>query len=385
MSTPSLRTRSEAALEVLINQVRANPIPSLGLLDGFAGQALFACYADVYKETEFEDTINSFNALQQKLSDMPYKGAYISDGLAGVVWYLQHLYELEMLDDNEALEPLLNGLVKETEIELEAGRYEFLYGAMGLAIALLGTSAEQEAVPRILQVLKDKASKGKTGHYWPSDSEKRNVQLTASHGVLGILFFLLKVYDRGLEQPTCKALVEGLFDYLLPTEFEQPSRSLFPYETGENIEENDSKRVAWCYGDLMIGYGFLWAGKSLSNDSYTTKGLQITNWVAGRKDLKDTACNDAMLCHGAIGVSQAFHRIYQLTQDPKHRETQEYWLGVTLDYLENSDFKAVFFDFDTLEHEVRHSLLEGTAGIGLGLITYLSPELDGWDGVMLLS
>lgn len=384
-SRNNLRKRAEKALEIISQRVLANPIETLGLFDGFAGQSLFVTYIDMYENTEYERTVEYFNILQQKLVNQQGISPYISDGVAGVIWYFQHLYDIELLDDESTFELLLNNTEESIFTELKKGRIEFLYGAMGLAYSLLGTSKEKEVTSRLINILSKSLVSSDIGHYWISDPKQKSSKLAVSHGSLSILFFLLKAYDQNIEREKCKNLINGFISFILSKEFTSPDMSLFPYEVGEDMEEKDSRRVAWCYGDLMIGYGLVWAGKSLNNSTYTKKGIKVIDYIATRRDLEKTACNDPMFCHGAIGISHIFHRIFKYTGSELHKETQEYWLTVTLNYLESSDFKDIFYDFGTLTLTENHSFIEGTAGIGLGLITFLNPKLDAWDSCLLLS
>ena len=379
------KERAKKALGRIQSMVAENPLDDAGLLNGISGQGIYALYWDLFQSNDFETTAYWFDLIQNKLADGHMLSPYMADGTAGIIWYFQHLKDLEVLDDVSAIEPLISTLEQSIELEMNKGELEYLYGAIGMANGLFGTVAEKNASINIITALEIASELNDHGRFWYSDQEKSNVQLTASHGILGIGFFLLKAFDRGIDTERTRRMASEFADYLLSARFEHPDMSLYPYEMNNHEKGKDSKRVAWCYGDLMIGYFFLWAGMSLQNDTYLNEANDILEYSAKRRDLVKVACNDPMICHGSGGVAHIFGRIYEKTNKAIYQETQEYWMDVTLSFLEKSDFKDIYYDFGSESTEVRHSLLEGTSGIGLVLISYLQPDLKDWDASLLFS
>ncbi|MFK8007579.1 MAG: lanthionine synthetase LanC family protein [Saprospiraceae bacterium] len=93
--------------------------------------------------------------------------------------------------------------------------------------------------------------------------------LGMSHGLASTISILCKFAKNKRFAPKSKELLLGAVRYILKNKSENPdSYSCFPNSIAlENNESTKLKgsRLAWCYGDLGIGYSLLEASDILNN------------------------------------------------------------------------------------------------------------------------
>ncbi|RYF13303.1 MAG: hypothetical protein EOO42_18955, partial [Flavobacteriales bacterium] len=158
------------------------------------------------------------------------------------------------------------------------------------------------------------------------------------------------------------------------------------YGYTDNAKAQTGCRLAWCYGDLGICFALYKAALFLKDIKLQADVELMLEHVAQRRNLGANSVADAELCHGAMGISHMFKKIYLLTNKPIFNETATHWLMVSLAMASHEDGLAGFKTFKghTQTWEKNYGFLEGIAGIGLGLISAISDDNDHWDALLLL-
>jgi lantibiotic modifying enzyme len=97
---------------------------------------------------------------------------------------------------------------------------------------------------------------------------------------------------------------------------------------------------------------------------------------------------DAGICHGTAGIAHIFNRLYRTTKQYRFQEAANYWCLETLKMSKFEDGFAGYKTWHTEEYggwQPCNNLLEGIAGIGLSLLSFVMPEDPAWDECLLLS
>jgi lantibiotic modifying enzyme len=385
---PIYSTRDGAGLLVRLQEIGKalatvdNDQPSL--LGGAPGLALFHFY------------------LGQATGDMVEKGfsfPTFSGGLAGLGWTITHLtrqgfFEADLADIlGELTEPLRQSMME----YMKRGEYDYLHGALGIALYFLERSDLPETPGILLALVEELARQAQTdaqgGLKWESEidikTKQRGFNLSLSHGQASIIDILGRMVAAGYGGEQARPLLDGAVTYLLYHELPENTRgtTIFPSRIipGEPLA---GSRLGWCYGDLGAGQVLLRTGLRLGVKSWQEKGLAVLRHSMARRDPREAAINDAGLCHGSAGIAHIYNRLWQETGDAAFAETAQFWYNFTLQLATFSDGLAGYKAWRTPEYGGwvnEAGLLEGVAGIGLTLISALYPLEPAWDRCLLLS
>lgn len=109
-------------------------LSDLGVLGGLSGTAVFQFEYYAYsKQEEFLDNAIEIIEYCVNLINNGYNKPTYCDGLAGFGWTLQFLRDKEYIDFdcNELLKNFDHYLGQQMKVELEAGNFDYLHGALG--------------------------------------------------------------------------------------------------------------------------------------------------------------------------------------------------------------------------------------------------------------
>ncbi len=322
-------------------------------------------------------------------------------GYTGTAWMVERLQD-GFLDPD----PGLNDEVDESLLEtLGLGQgpldHDLISGIVGIGVYGLerfphGRSAE--LLETALDILEWRASWSDKGACWyapviPQDllPEKDcdgpapgSVNLGLSHGQPGVLAFLAGLLAAGVGGPRARTLLEAGVAWLLEHEGTADGRSHFSHAIQPDEPRRPSCRLAWCYGDLGIASALWLAGRHAQQPAWSAKALELME-TAARRPVQDSGVHDPMLCHGAIGVAHAFHRFHRATGRETFRRAALHWTEHALHFHEEGLGIGGFRRF-TLGNRVPDPyLLEGSAGLALGLLAGLGTADPAWDRFMLFS
>ncbi len=371
------------------------------LVGGSAGIALFYFYCSKYTSNEncydkgYELISNIFDSINQG------EGYYsFSNGITGIGWLIEHLEEQGFIDSdtNEMLSGLDVFAYDRMIFEIQSKNFDFLHGALGIGFYLLSRLKKNREVEKYLINLLDELEKESEldtngGLRWPPLKHTQHTNelltnLSISHGNASIVVFLSKIYENNILKEKAYRLLNGAITYILQNQLD-PSiyYSSFP-SVITKLGNPSNSRLAWCYGDLGIGVAIYQAGKITKNNHWENKAIEILLRTTKRRNKNVTDVTDAGLCHGTAGIAHIYYRMYKNTKIDVFKESSDYWFSKTLDMAKFDDGLAGYKAYrkkETGGDLKEYGLLEGIAGIGLAIISYLSDIEPTWDGCLLLS
>lgn len=210
-----------------------------------------------------------------------------------------------------------------------------------------------------------------------------------AHGFPAVIIFLCKVHQLGIKQKKIETLLKDAVTFCKAIYQPKNKKRFFPTSVGTKKpfkQEFTGRNGAWCYGDFGIIIALLQTGKTLKNKEL----IKFSNDLALatlHKEYEITHMRDAMFCHGKMGVAHIYNRFYQAFGDEKFKKaflfytkdsyTNYYKKGKGYGGLQKAAYNEEKKDFFL---DKSFSLLEGSAGVGLTLLSYLHPKTTGnWD------
>jgi lantibiotic modifying enzyme len=370
---------------------------NISLLSGKTGEALFLFhyYEFTKDKSVLEKSYEILNSIFENLGDEYFS---FGAGYAGIGWFLSHCMENEWLDvdANEILEDVDVLIYKQSLDRLRRGNYDFFHGATGGLVYFLSredSKIKRDFIEKYVLFLDRLATEEDSEVTWDfynfvkNRIEKGVYNLSLSHGIPSIISGLALAEKENIQVEICQKLIQKTFNYLI---HHQLDPKIFNCCTPGSIEgKNFSRsRLAWCYGDLGVACSFWNIRKSggLDEDAVLEKMSFLMNTSADRRNLVMDKVSDAGLCHGTAGNAHIFHTMYQRTQDVRYKEAAEFWFEQTLISSCFDDGLAGFKRYDGVNDVYlnERGFLEGIAGIGLAIISYLSPRNLSWDRALLI-
>jgi len=377
------------------------------LMDGKAGIALlFAYLAKLLSGKNYlQTTFDLLDELSDSLS-IDELDHHLSSGVAGIGFTFQHLRNIGVLDKKEdlnlaELDEFINLGIDQ---DFKSGNWDPLHGMTGLGIYFLERNketGEKKCLEKIvdnlalMQVPFGKHKVWITPGYGKYSNDNYNFGM--AHGMPGILSFLVQVYKRGIKQKEIQEMISSCMQFLLQYEYENDLNGCFPTSIDvekNNKEETQGSRLAWCYGDLCMANALIHCGKALNRIdpiaiAWKKKGIEIALKTT-RRNFDNSGCMDAPFCHGTTGLVHQYNRLYRLTGNEVFRYAAENWINITLKqfYKPGEGVGGYFFrckneEKDCFEYAPRYGLLEGSAGIALVYLSWLSKIEPDWDIIFL--
>lgn len=384
--------------ELLINEP-VNSDEGIGLYSGIAGKCLLMAENYIYTQNEVY-----FQKLNQLLSfsiDYISNGGNInhsfSSGISGWAWMFQYLVDRKIIDsesniflesiDNELSLKMEYLLVKNNDIDpingaLSIARY-FLYRKNKFLISSVIDHLDKEKTQIENEIKWKNKVYGK--------KETFCYDLSLSHGMAGIIYFLLECYKNGIQKDKCFKLIRGAINFLLNNLLEfDTNKCYFPSKVDSfNKAEANFSRLSWCYGDLGIFYILYQVGVALNDKSL--KKISINGLLKNteRRDFNVTKVMDAGFCHGSSGIAFIYYKMWLITNIKEFYNTSIYWLNITLNYggeqLNLKEYKFFVGDFEERGYKEHNGLLEGLAGVGLVYSAFLNSKNFNWDNCFMLN
>lgn len=396
--SPEYRVPLELKLkEISTSVLNAKPLYAPNLMGGALGNALFLYRYYMYFEDEkhLEKSFEIISRVMQNPDHLSYESKYtFGSGLAGLGWMLHHIQNDGIIDvgDNEFFTELNVVLFNKMKYYLEADNFDFLYGAAGICWYFIKTNQKGKNIPAIqyfLDALKAKARKCGDFHYWvfrKNDETLLNkINLGLAHGIPAIIVILSEIAKiEEFKQESIKLLYPALSLIASTKQDYHKSGSYFAYTAEiQNdclVPDNERSRLAWCYGDLSVAWSLLKGALAINNPQILSLAEEAIIFNTSRNNSEDTWVFDHIVCHGSSGNALFFKRIGEYMKNEQIAKASDYWLRFCLGSKE-------FLTFNTQynKYEQNFSLLEGTSGIGLVLLSFLSDEKQWWDECLLLS
>ena len=277
--------------------------------------------------------------------------ANLHGGLAGIGWTIAHL-----ASGAEAATIAISRALRS-----RFGNYDLIEGSTGAGVFAL-EAGDDELARAVLDHLE--AWSVRRWFTRPDElvESEREVAPTGytnlgmAHGVPGAIALLARFVHRGIEPARSRSILDAAVEVVAGV----PS----PYLLWLPPPAGESRRLAWCYGDLGVAVALVGAGVYASHTRAYERGLELArgaaSWTIG--------VNETGLCHGIAGVAHLFNRLAQATGD------------AVLDSAARNWFARLLARTD----EPRDgSFLLGRAGIALALHAATTDIEPAWDRLLL--
>lgn len=372
-------------------------VKDISLMGGKTGIALFLFYYGKWKENPkycdcaLDITTDVFYEINHGFSQSTF-----ASGLAGIGWAVDHLSQNNFIERSSGetfgkLEPFFYETMM---ADLRRGEFDFLHGALGNGTYFLNRLANHDTRNYLIDLvdgLEKISHKDKNGGIkWQTIKNFHEgtfgFSINLSHGIASIITFLGKLYELGIYREKVSMLLNGAVKYLLAQRLDTAQYSSnFPTWALED-EPPTASRLAWCYGDLGIGIGLWQAAKNTSNKEWESIALEVLLHSTHRVNPEENSVVDAGLCHGTAGIAHIYNRMYHYTGEVAFKKSALYWFEQTLKMAKFHDGLAGYRAYQGKKDPVKEpAFLEGTAGIGLALISAVSTIEPEWDRALLLS
>lgn len=362
------------------------------LMYGNIGISIYQAYH--YKLTRNENRLNKSVELALKsveaIAENRVGNLYFGRGITGILWGINHLAEIGILSND--IEDLVDTdffeILKQSSVSnLQIGDYDYMLGGLGPILLFKDTSKFELVSPIIQELLKIRYEKENQIFWYQSPSITnpnggKVINVGLAHGIPSILKILSEVKD--VDDRITDIILRG-FDWLKNNQLEYKTNSCyFPFSYSDDYEPFPAP-LRWCYGDLGIAIGLYLAGRNIGSSQMMEYALGIA-YQCTERELDPMKIDDTHICHGTAGIAQIFSRFYNYTYDLRFKSASIFWFDETIrrfDKNTQSGFKA--WKGDEFEWVEFKGFLEGSAGIGVTLISAISDIEPKWDRCILLS
>ncbi|MCZ7564482.1 MAG: lanthionine synthetase C family protein [Burkholderiales bacterium] len=374
------------------------------LASGDAGLALFLAGLTRYENAPLDaaalrDTLlkRATDALAARAMD-----ASLFNGFTGIAWTVQRFLPAARSPGRDPLASI-DDVLAEYLLQRGCRQVDLISGIVGIGVYLLErlpSPAAKAGLQSIVAMLDSRAeTDGAGGTAWRVPAEQLDevdrvqypqgrFDLGVAHGVPGIMAFLARVAATGIERERSSALVAGSVAWLMRQERVGSESAAFPYWVAP-VGPTRSTELAWCYGDLGIALAMMTAATAAGRRDWRDHAVRI-GLAAAIRSMHASSKVDAGLCHGSCGIAHLFNRMYQATGDSAfldaarngygnvfamHRKGRG--IGGFLSLIRDSNLQDLWI--------TTPELLNGAAGIGLGLLAGMLPDEPSWDRILLIS
>jgi lantibiotic modifying enzyme len=391
---------AEAAVSAIADALLEPPEDVLGysLSAGLPGVALFFAYLS---RARSDTNLAGFASAQlaQALDkvaaeDSPALG--LLSGLSGLAWAWQHIENLLYGEVSFAGTEELDEMILEA-VQAQPWRWEWDlgYGLAGIGLYALdhpNRSFSLEATREIIERLSELAQELPEGIAWktkatlmtPSNAKKYpngRWDQGVAHGVPGVIGFLGTACERGIAVERARSLLDRSLAWLLANTRGEEEGSCFTYFPPDMVDA----RSGWCYGDPGVAAVLVRVGRALDEPSWRDFATSVA-CRAARRSMKESGVADASLCHGAAGLGHIYNRLFQATGENDLAGAAKAWFGRALLMRNPKEGVGGYSSWwpEIEEWRGEGGFLVGAAGIGLSLLSAISPVEPLWDGPLLL-
>jgi len=283
--------------------------------------------------------------------------------------------------------------------DLRNNNWDFLHGAIGIGLFFLMDLSNSKSFTYVKELVEGlnnlSINERKRELKWsslssliPGGSPMKAYNLGLAHGIASIIAFLTKTYQKEISKSTSKRLLEGAVDYLLSKINDIKENICYFPSRVINGEVEKYSRLAWCYGDLSIATVLYNTSRVLNDKVLEEFALQVLRHNTLRRDLEKDYVINASLCHGTAGIANIFYRMYWNTKEEIFKNAASFWFDKTLEMSKFPDGLAGYKTLNPVNYggiQCEYGLLEGIAGIGLALHSWVTQTEPTWDECLLLS
>ncbi|MBS1780027.1 MAG: hypothetical protein JST70_11920 [Bacteroidetes bacterium] len=374
--------------------IKNKKLSALGLLTGKCGEMLFIQkYSEfinidisAYLEETIEDLCINFNTSWHPS---------FSNGKAGVNYYFSNLFKNGMLSkyDYDMLSSDDSHLKHISLTLLKNGNYDFLHGSLGIAYYILHSTVPTDFIyfNQLFKELSEITTTDTNFLFHNYDHinqvvEKNKINLGLAHGLPSILKFCLSCYKFKVCENHAKLISNIIIKFMLNVASNPIDNCAFPsiYVKDEPLQV--SKRLAWCYGDLGIGLILYQAAITLEDNELLLFASNLLIQSTQRTKVEDTLIYDGGICHGSAGAAHIYNKMWNYTGETEYKLASAFWIKKTLEFAKYQDGLAGFKKYNSMLkiHQNDFGILEGIAGIGLVLYSYITNDFS-WDYCLMIN
>ena len=366
------------------------------IFDGLASLSLFYYNLSLYtgEEKHYRLALGYF---QQAYHQLDFSNLNLSYGSSGVMWLLnyykeQRAFAFDFEGTLLAYDRSLVDLLDHYRDNLDP-----MHGLLSIGKYLLMRPNEyaDKSLKRILDVLYSDRQQSEYGTYWESDTKgpdsEPHVNFGYAHGIPAILIFLGQLSARGINPRLAGQLLQRTQSYI--NHYREPDAAThFPNFVQDTLVKKNHK-IAYCYGDLGVSCGLLLLNKLTGNKEAEAWSRSAGLNIAHRALEKDpNSFQDIGLCHGTAGNAHMFLKLYRkFRYKSMYEAAMKQFEDLVALQREEGGIKG-FFSVDYNHNTERYSdvvdfsLINGTTGVGLSILSYLNYDRrNNWDSVLALS
>lgn len=388
----------ERAIETLSAIRRTTPITytDSSLMYGKGGLILWLAYLSKYNDeiANVEGDNSPLNVFLEEIIDLPETELSFGKGVLGNSWLIAHLIRGNFLPESD---DIFSNVVEEFEAigskMIDEGNYDYMLAGLGSLLFFLEID-KKDSIENMYEKLRKTAIISSHGITWKESPIVRNLSgqgssynLGLAHGIPGIMTIISLLNQNGdiSMKSKYRDTILRVSDWLLGKTFNFPdSKARFPFSFGDD-ETPFPTSIRWCYGDLGVAYSLYLSGKNINESRLEKEGIKLAKQCITRNNESKNII-DAHLCHGTAGIAHIYNRFYNSTRDEVFRDAATFWFEETFRKF-NMEFEFGFQGWKGEKHGWQNfpGLLEGSAGIGLALISAISEIEPKWDRCLLLS
>ncbi|KAA2239861.1 hypothetical protein F0L74_27120 [Chitinophaga agrisoli] len=374
------------------NQEHAN-----SLFKGPWGALLFLFYYEQYTNTQADHAADLLEEIYAAYTPSATGDYSLCEGHTGPFWLLAHGSKHDLFGiDLDQLVEVIPTVIRHSDQHITHRHFDFLYGSTGMCHFLLNFPQRPDVASHLqrfaqgIQSISETTANGRSLplFYTQEDAPGRYLNaFSLAHGSCAVLIILAKIYQAGIAQSLCRALItESITFIMFHRNKGNSAQALYP---GILDGKYFDSRLAWCYGDLNVAMALWHCGKALSEERWQTEALDIMLYNLHRNTPEAAGIVDNCLCHGSAGVAAFYRKFWFETNDRAFYQGAEHWHQVALDQLSFAPTPGIYGTkvWQGTEEEWMYAwdLLNGSCGVGLSLLSQLHEQLLAWDECLLLS
>lgn len=368
-----------------------------GQLGTFLFRVYYQKYCDINDDSLEKEIINFIN--EEFNSSFESFGSFsISNGITGFSWFLQHLQTEGFLDIDDDIFNELDDLIytnAKRELTLNEN-HDFMHGALGNMLYLSNRSLKSKTAKRYIIELVNEldlcSTKNALGKFWYEsdysllDDEKNSkiINLNLSHGQASKIVVLSKLLSNNVIE--AKSLLIDSVDFMINNRLKNNDLLSFPPRI-VNGHKEAYNHSGWCRGDLAMSISLIKASGALKDLEIKELAINVALQTTKITTFENANITDANLCHGSSGLAHMYNRLFSYTGLDVFKEQSTHWIQESLKIATNNDGIAGFKTWDNLDNNwvVNSGFLNGTAGVGLAMLSHISKKHINWDECILLS
>jgi len=381
------------------------------LFTGYSGLSLF--YSQMYRYTNEIKYLEHAEGFIERAIDIANtdeeSGLTFAYGITGLAWLLCYYSENKIFDiGNATYFDELDDVLLSKSLYTPDRPYDPMNGVLGYTnyMFLRNNAKARQSLSYIINFIDLTKEKSSFGITWKSidfnsyntgvannnqDEVLYNIGL--AHGVPSIVFFLSKCIKYRICEKKSKELLNYGINWMINVRDNFSDESLicsFPSCVRKN-GKLESCVPKWCYSDLSIAILLANVAKLIDDKRLFEFTEKLAIRLAEKVLLNNYHTEDACFCHGASGNAYMFQVLEKYFKDPKITRTKELFktqipkLKTTHSIL---GFSSIQYDHILQKPYMKNddiSLITGSSGIGLALISLLEKKRGKWDSLFLLS